>query len=179
MDQHSHLKAEPHSVVEMLRTPGIYERHEWILEDRAGPRVFQGSLLGAGSSQRDIHSHGTTPVDGHPGQALFDSYQGRTRCTACRWSEIYIFRVHTSLEHGPFSAFKYCVYTIGASIIAGENTRANVRWATSGFEVIELATVRRGDRGAPFLPAAHGRALAMAADVDEDIAEAYVNRAVA
>jgi hypothetical protein len=149
-----------------------YERpfhvDDWVIEDRGGDREFVGQLIGIGTSRREAHNHNLR------NEATTD----RGRCTACRWSEIYVFSVSDRDRNVPPGA-RYCVYTLGPSIVPGENTRANVRWATSGFEVVELCTVRRGERGAPFLPAAHARALAMAANVDDDVADAYVNRAVA
>lgn len=153
----------------------LFDEDEWIIEDRAGRRSLRGRLIGTGSSQRAEHNHGISSVgfeNAEPGVSVRN-----TRCTACRWSEIYIFQVSEGRGVPPGAV--YCVYTLGPSLVRGENTRANVRWATSGFEVVELATVRRGERGGPFLPAAHARALAMAAAVDDDIANAYVNRAVA
>jgi len=140
---------------------------DWVIEDRNGDRRFRGRLIGMGSSQREDHSH---PIDTGATRQIINAQ----RCTACRWSEIYIFE--TSGMRDPE---RYIVYTLGPSVIPGENTRSNVRFASSGFEVVELATVRRGERGSPFLPAAHARALAMAAEVDDAITEAYVNRAVA
>ena len=150
----------------------VFHVDDWVIEDRGGEREFVGRLIGIGTSRRESHSHGDLFMNGTMDSAL------TRRCTACRWSEIYVFKVNDRDHNVPPGA-RYCVYTLGPSIIPGENTRANVRWATSGFEVVELCTVRRGERGAPFLPAAHARALAMAANVDDDVADAYVNRAVA
>lgn len=159
---------------------GVFNISDWEIEDRNGPRHFRGRLIGFGSSRRDEHSHPTSD------RAVISPRQmGKTeslaRCTACRWSEIYVFEIKTASKDDIIASMgaKFCVYTLGPSIIPGENTRANARWATSGFEVMEHAVVRRGDRHTPFLPAAHARALAMAADVNDDVAEAYVNRAVA
>jgi hypothetical protein len=154
----------------LTRGQGVFNTGDWEIEDRNGPRHFRGRLIGFGSSRRDDHSHAKTLIN--------PVHAGATRCTACRWSEIYVFEVKTTSDF-TIPGAKFCVYTLGPSIIRGENTRANARWATSGFEVMEHAVVRRGDRHAPFLPAAHARALAMAADVNDDVAEAYVNRAVA
>ena len=142
----------------------------WQLEDRDGFSSFTGQLLGFASSQREEHSHPTDSRD-LTAQRLFAG-----RCAACRWSEIYIFRVIAG--DGPAMG-RYCVYTLGPSIVQGETTRGRIRWASSGYEVMELCTVRRGDRGEPWLPAAHSRALAMAADTDARVEQAYVNRAVA
>jgi len=149
-----------------------FDVDEWSIEDRAGVRRFRGRLIGMGTSRRDDHNHGDPVMNGTHDFGL------TRRCTACRWSEIYIFQIDERDTAAPPGAL-YCVYTLGPSVVPGEFTRANVRWATSGFEVMEMATVRRGDRGTPFLPAAHARAVAMASAVDEDVADAYVNRAVA
>lgn len=141
----------------------------WQLEDRNGFTQITGRLIGVASSHRTEHTHSVNFVnDGRPTLS--------TRCTACRWSEIYIF--HVAAGDGPPTSH-YCVYTLGPSVVVGEKTFANIRWASSGHEVVELCTVRRGDRGAPFLPAAHARALAMASDIDGLVETAYVNRAVA
>lgn len=147
-----------------------FETTQWELESN-GDRVtrFTGSLLGLGSSKRPEHNHHTVNV----GDYAFAPTQ---RCAACRWSEFYVFRVEQG--DGPANAI-YAVYTLGPSVVRGEITRVALHWAMSGFEVVETAMVRRGDRGAPYLPACNARALAMAADVDERIATAYVNRAVA
>lgn len=151
-------------------SPGGRESAVWQLETRDGFAQITGRLLGAATGQRPGHTH--TATDGPNSQVPF----GRTRCAACRWSEIYIFRVEAG--DGPPNS-QYAVYTLGPSIVHGERTFANLRWASSGHEVVELCTVRKGDRATPFLPAAHGRALAMASDVDGRIENAYVNRAVA
>ena len=140
----------------------------WQLETRDGFVQITGRLLGAATGQRPQHSHNAAGLITEP--------RGVARCAACRWSEIYIFKVRAG--DGPPTS-QYCVYTLGPSVVPGEKTFANVRWATSGHEVVELCTVRKGDRATPFLPAAHSRALAMAADLDGRIENAYVNRAVA
>lgn len=152
-----------------------FETTQWELENN-GDRVtrFTGQLLGLGSSKRPEHNHGFSSVgfeNAQPGESL----RG-TRCAACRWSEFYIFRVEKG--DGPQNAI-YAVYTLGPSVVRGETTRVALHWVMSGYEVVETAMVRRGDRGAPYLPACNARALAMAADVDSRIADAYVNRAVA
>jgi len=156
--------------------PAGRETSVWQLETRDGFIQITGILLGFATSQRTEHSHVISSVgfeNAEPGVAA----QGRnTRCTACRWSEIYIFRVEAG--DGPVGG-NYLVYTLGPSIVRGEKTFANARFASSGHEVMELCTVRKGDRATPFLPASHARALAMASDVDGRIENAYVNRAVA
>jgi hypothetical protein len=150
-----------------------FDTTQWELESN-GDRVtrFTGQLLGLGSSKRPEHNH----IANTPSVMSHESHGHTARCAACRWSEFYIFRVEQG--DGPANAI-YAVYTLGPSVVRGETTRVALHWAMSGFEVVEIAMVRRGDRGAPYLPAANARALAMAADVDERIANAYVNRAVA
>ena len=149
-------------------SPDGRESAVWQLETRDGFLQITGRLLGSATSQRVDHSHNVAGLITEP--------RGVARCAACRWSEIYIFRVEAG--DGPPNS-QYLVYTLGPSIVAGEKTFANARFASSGHEVMELCTVRKGDRATPFLPASHARALAMASDVDGRIENAYVNRAVA
>jgi hypothetical protein len=158
---------------DLSNEPNVLHKDQvWQLEDRNGFVQITGQLLGFASSKRDQHSH---PVNSAQ-QELIDRIHQGARCAACRWSEIYIFKIVAG--DGPPTA-AYAVYTLGPSIVEGENTRARLRWASSGYEVMELCTVRRGDRGTPWLPAAHSTALAMAADIDARVENAYVNRAVA
>ena len=158
----------------LLLDPRILDTGQvWQLEDRNGFTQITGRLIGVASSHRTEHTHGGSNT---AGEISNDARQITMRCTACRWSEIYIF--HVAAGDGPPTSH-YCVYTLGPSVVVGEKTFANIRWASSGHEVVELCTVRRGDRGAPFLPAAHARALAMASDIDGLVETAYVNRAVA
>lgn len=136
---------------------------EWILHTQSSATNLTGQLIGVGMSHKEQHSH-----------------RGGTNrgCTACRWSELYIFRVSVLADPVGEQRFRYCVYALGPSTVEGEITRGRIRWMNSGYEVVEFATVRRGDRGAPYIPSANARALAMAADVDRKVADAYVNRAV-
>jgi hypothetical protein len=146
----------------------------WELETRDGVLVVTGRLIGWGTSRRLEHNHTSQPARRtlHPSQ----QFTPEGRCSACRWTELYIFRVVAG--DGPSNGH-YLVYSLGPSVAPGEKTFANTRWATSGFEVVELCTVRRGDRVEPFLPGSNARALAMAASHDVSIESAYVNRAVA
>lgn len=170
------IRMGPENAQVLEDLPAGRETSVWQLETRDGFVNITGRLLGVASSQRTDHSHSISSIgfeDAEPGE----SARGRNmRCTGCRWSEIYIFRVEAG--DGPPTS-QYAVYTLGPSIVRGEKTFANLRWAASGHEVMELCTVRKGDRATPFLPASHARALAMASDVDGRIENAYVNRAVA
>lgn len=151
----------------------VFETTQWELEGVDGRlTTFVGELLGLGSSKRDEHNH---PINS-PQQELVNRIHRGDRCAACRWSEFYLFRVKSG--DGPRNGV-YAVYTLGPSVVDGETTRMALQWAMSAFEIVELAMVRRGDRGAPYMPMCNARAIAMAADVDERIANAYVNRAVA
>jgi hypothetical protein len=166
------IRMGPANATVLENLPPGRESAVWQLETRDGFAQITGRLLGVATSQRPTHSHATYD------RALTENRTPGlpTRCAACRWSEIYIFRVEAG--DGPPSG-QYAVYTLGPSIVQGEKTFANLRWAASGHEVMELCTVRKGDRATPYLPAAHARALAMASDIDGRIENAYVNRAVA
>lgn len=161
----------------LLEDQYIYDSDQvWQLETRDGFVQITGRLLGVASSQRATHSHPHSSIgfeDAEPGASARGQH---IRCTGCRWSEIYIF--HVVAGDAPPHA-RFAVYTLGPSIVRGEKTFANLRWADSGHVVIELCTVRKGDRATPFLPASHARALAMASDNNRVIENAYVNRAVA
>ena len=92
-----------------------------------------------------------------------------TRCSTCRWSEIHLLRTQDGA---------YVVHVCGHSILPGEVPLPRVSVVRSPFEVVELLTVR-GGRTAPYLSVPGARVLARAADVDEGIRDAYINRAVA
>lgn len=173
------IRMGPENASVLDNLPPGRESVPWQLETRDGFAQITGRLLGVASSQRPTHSHHVSTPERREVE-IYGRATGRTdavaRCAACRWSEIYIFRVEAG--DGPPSG-QYAVYTLGPSIVQGEKTFANLRWAASGHEVMELCTVRKGDRATPYLPAAHARALAMASDIDGRIENAYVNRAVA
>lgn len=121
------------------------------------PFIFEGKLLGHGSSRADTHTH-------HPQR----SAEKRERCSACRWfsADIYV------TDQG-----RYVVHTIGDSSVYGEKRFSRVSETSSALEIVELLTVRRPNEK-PFMTSQSARALAQAASVDDDIYEAYVNRAV-
>ena len=138
---------------------------------------FIGALLGASTSQTEVHTD-------HP-----DEYARRgEKCSACRWFEVYIYRrktdvnvrsdAHTSADFDNYRAvYDYVVHTVGGSAVPREKRFSRVQGTTSPFDVIELLTVRPVDRD-PFIAAQSARALAQAADLDDGIREAYINRAV-
>lgn len=152
-----------------------HENH-WVLETRAGNAEIVGRLLGYGSSRRSEHTHKNA-------LGVLGRGHEPTRCPACRWYEVRVFCATQILDVPPLEAEPvlgdYVIHTLGPSLIDGEVTYSRVEFAQTGFEVIELCTVRRGDRGEPYLPAPAARALSQAAGVDRVIQDAYVNRAVA
>lgn len=128
--------------------------------------TFSGVTLGHGTSREQWHSHDRHNDDGG------DAYAPRgTRCSACRWFEVTIYGVNPDSNEA-----KYLVVTRGPSIVPGEMTYDRVTWTDSPFEVIELLTIRHA--GTPVLPRPSARALAQAATFDDEIRDAYENRAV-
>lgn len=125
---------------------------------------FNGKFLGVSISFREQHF-------GHHGSAFAD--QG-DRCNACRWFEIRLFRV-TGTK-------RYVIHYAGVSIVPGETLRAWHQTAHGAHETVEAVTTRREnqDTGEPvvFLTRPAARVLAQAAGEDDDLLDAYVNRAV-
>jgi hypothetical protein len=136
---------------------------------------FHGHVLGNASSQQAGHR-------GHAGGWA----PKRVKCSACRWLEVTIYlrlrRSDNPVSDDDEPTYDYVVYTVGASNVPSEIDFIRLWQTTSAFEVVELLTVRRGQTDGStetFIPPQHARALAQAASVDDDIREAYVNRAVA
>lgn len=112
---------------------------------------FEGRCLAAASSHRDDHSaliHG-----------LGEFAPQRTRCSACRWFEIQIFRNGDS---------QWVVQTIGKSIVPGEEDRHRVHFCETARAVVTALALTRGEN--VFLPNVAKRALDIAADADERLA---------
>jgi hypothetical protein len=85
-----------------------------------------------------------------------------------RWFEVEIYRRQDNDD--------FIVVTRGKSNLDGETTRTRVVQTPSAFEVISLLTVHHG--GKTYIPRQSDRALAQAAQWDDDIRDAYINRAV-
>jgi len=135
------------------------------LEGRNGSRhEFTGALLGSGSSRSEHHSD-------HRGE----SAQRGTKCSACRWFEVAIYRREPNRHNRGVA--DYVVHTVGNTTVHGERRLSRIKYTRSAFDVLELLTVRPVDRD-PFIAAQSARALAQAAQLDEDIRDAYINRAV-
>jgi len=125
------------------------------IEGRDGQRFnFNGRRLGSGTSWRD----------GKP-----------------RWFEVDIY----------LAGETYIIHTQGRSEVAGETTLSRILRTKSPFEVVEMLTVKKcntcgqhscqdrnhSDRRL-YLPRQSAHALAQAAQWDDGIRDAYVNRAV-
>lgn len=167
----------------MQKTPTDLQRIKLIGRD-GETFDFLGKPLGVGSSQQDDHRH----------DVARDRYAPRgVRCSACRWFEVAIYRRYadaeiirmrtgnpeTDVSDRQALARDYVVHTIGASIVPGETRLSRITPTDSPFEVIELLTVRPRDGDQqPWIPAQSARALAHAAEFDDGLREAYVNRAV-
>lgn len=135
----------------------------FTLHTETGDHTFTGKIIGASTSEAQFHNH--------PGDYLLPAQSGTTgrrlKCSACRWLETKLYTT---------DAGKYVVHTIGRSVVPGEQDYARVTFTESAYEVVELLTVR--GQAEPFIPRPSARALAQAADRDDDMHDAYVNRAV-
>lgn len=87
-----------------------------------------------------------------------------------RWFEVDLYVGEINGERS------YVVHTQGKSRIEGEGIRARIALSQSPYEVIELLTVV--NRGKLYIPRQSSHALAQAAQWDEGLRDAYINRAV-
>jgi hypothetical protein len=150
---------------------------DWELPTTDGDDVVRiyGRFLGLATTHRDRHTH-----DGE-----FAS-QGE-RCGACRWFEPRIFR-ELVLETSPggsgrpterWVGGRYLVHYAGQTDVPGEETRTRHEWVDGPHEVLEqFVTRNRPNRPEPFLTAPAARVLAQAAQYDDELEHAYLNRAV-
>lgn len=154
----------------------IRELNHWTVDtdDHGSHHEFMARLIGFASSEKQQHNHGGSGTDGSYSR---DARSITDRCGACRWQETRIFLLDEK-DHA-YHGGKFAVHTLGVSILDGERVRVRLSFVNTGFEVVELLTVRKGEHAAPYIPGASARALAMAAASDRDLKDAYVNRAVA
>ena len=117
-----------------------------------------GRLVGETTSEREYHTH---PENEQPPPGV--------RCSACRFFTIKIF----ICDGSP----RYVAYTTGHTRIPGETERYRLFMTDSPLELIEMLTTRQ--QGRAFIPRDTLRALAQAADVDDDLYDAYADRKVA
>lgn len=163
---------------------------------RDGERLnFRGRCLGFASSRRDEHDHPVTYDSA--GRPITFSEPG-TRCSACRWFEVWIFSVEAELVDECTCAPDYAtdrhqsgcgqepprghylLLTAGRTVVPDEVDKRRSEWTDSPFKIVELLTQRgqRGGERTSFLPIASAHALADAAQWDDGVRDAYVNRAV-
>lgn len=150
---------------------------DYTIRGRDDEMIYlRGRLLGFASSHREVHDHAVTyDAEGRP----LSFAAPRERCSACRWFEVRLFDVEHELSAGgePVDRrARYLILTSGMSVVPGEVEMRRASWTDSGYEVVELLTQRRGER--PFLPAPSARVLAQASAWNDDIRDAYVDRAV-
>jgi hypothetical protein len=136
-------------------------------------RAASGMVGGEGARER-VNGNRTFLLDGRDG--VRERVVGRQLSTASsddgqrqRWQEVSLYRTADG---------RYVVHTRGCTRVPGETTRARVIFADSPFTVIELLTVRHRLSRELFLPRPAQFALADAAQTDDGIRDAYVNRAV-
>jgi hypothetical protein len=132
------------------------------VENDGEPVVVSAYLLGTATSENPEHNDHDT-----------EFVKRGERCSACRWFEVQIFDVSDDEDAGE----AYLVYTVGKTIVPGETPRIRFKWTDSPRVVVESLTVRQN--GHPKLPVASALALAMAADLDDEIARAFDRRVVA
>jgi hypothetical protein len=156
-------------------------RHELLERDSDEIFTVTGRLIGYGSSETTQHSH-----EG-------DYVAGKQRCSACRWFEVRIIEVESVIteftssdEHlDPFITAppaRYLVHTVGRTEIPSERQYVRVEWCDGGPTIINALTVRkRRPDGSPdvFIAGPSHKALSLAAQHDDDIRDAYADRAVA
>lgn len=144
------------------------EMREFTLHTPTGDHTFNGRIIGAGTSETAHHNHAEDWLAPSP-SPLNDGTAAprRRKCSACRWLETTLYRTDMG---------KYVVHTIGRSIVPGEIDYVRVTFTPSAYEMVEILTVKSGRE--PYIPDPSARALAQAAEDDDRIQDAYVNRAV-
>lgn len=145
------------------------------LIEATGPRgqfIFHGSLLGEATSYREEHFD-------HEGEYA----RKGERCFACRWFHAQIFEISrvtdegSKIRYGADHRKRYLVVTTGGSIVRGEHQLKRLAFTDSPHDIIEILTIRKAGME-PYLPAVSARSLAQASQYDDDVRDAYENRAV-
>jgi hypothetical protein len=126
--------------------------------------VFDGTALGAATSESRYHSH---PEDFLAPSTPSAAVSRRQKCSACRWLETKIYKTADG---------RFVAHTVGRSIVPGEQDYVRVTFTPSAYELVEILTVK--GQTEPFIPLPSARALAQAAAKDDDVHDAYINRAV-
>jgi hypothetical protein len=146
----------------MTNAPPRTENFE-VTDHEGRTHTFDGQLIGAASTERREH---TSHIGDHADRGF--------RCYACRWAEAYIYVVDAGDPRR--SQGRYCVVTVGASEVPNEVNFNRANFTDSALEVIELLTVRKRDRD-PYMPGVNARTITQAAENDDDLYDAWVNRA--
>lgn len=134
----------------------------WTLSSKDSIIELHARFLGVSTSFMPRHNHPKS----RPAHR-------NEKCRACRWFEPRIFREVGGQQ-------RYLVHRTGRSVVPGEETYTSHQWVYGAHEVIEVLTTRRtGSDGVPFLTHPAARVLAQAASHDDELDDAYVNRAVA
>lgn len=153
---------------ELLHAAHDGRTREFQVADNEATYDFTGRVLGLASGERSYHLP-------HRG----DYAEPGARCGACRWTEVTIYARHDPDPAAGSARVTYVVHTVGRSAVPGEVSLPRVVETASPYEVVEALIVRRaGPNGEVFMPPQHLRALAAAAQWDDGIRDAYINRAV-
>jgi len=115
------------------------------------------TLLSVASSWRPTHRH---PQDRRADRP----------CSACRWTEVRIYRSPEPDKHG---AWSYIVRTSGVSSIEGERRFERVVETQSAERVLETLTHRTADKRS--LPRISIEAMTEAAGRDDDLRDAWLD----
>lgn len=160
-----------------LTLPGVNDvglTDVWEIPTEDGSISVHAVFLGTSSSYRSGHRGRRSPSNptgqNHPGS---DFATQAVRCSSCRWFEPRIFR-----ETGPLR--RYLAHRTGVSLVPGETDRFRLEYLVSAQEVIEHFTTRHTGPGSspPFLSVPAAKILGQAAGFDDDMRDAWDNRAV-
>lgn len=155
------------------------------LPQRRGRLEFLGVLLAEVSTRADEHVELVHPPGRHaaPGD----------RCSACRWSEVRVYRVTAAVgvcgdcraaeatrtdprSPDPRPSFGWVVETVGGSSVPGETARTRAVHVHEPRRVVSTLVQQRTDRNGDvldaFIPTFARRALDEAADEDPALADA-------
>ncbi len=134
----------------------------WVLSSGDDTLRVAGKFLGMSTSYSQFHRH--------PGDRTAEQNE---KCRACRWFEARLFRESNGGQ-------RYLVHRTGRSIVPDEVTFTSHEWVRGPHEVVEALTTRprNGDR-TPYLTVPSARVLAQAASYDDELSQAYIDRAVA
>lgn len=129
-----------------------------LTTEQQGTWTFRGELLGKSTTRTDIHNH---PEGEYPPNRR-DASAPRRKCSACRWHEAYIY--------ADDDTDGYVLLTVGGTAVPGEIPFKRMTRSSTPMELMATMVVRTAS---PYIPISSERALAQAADADDDIREAY------